>query len=233
MQWKKYDRKIDIWSAGCIMVELFNRKPLFPGTTFYNQLNKIIEILGTPSEADVEHIGSDSAKQYLFRELTGIPSAKWERIVKTKNRHAIDLVSKLLVFSPVKRLNVEQALRHDFFKYPNCLYDEEEMQSIPAVEHFSFDEALKTSEQIKSSLSGYITQIQRRFKQEEDYCRTSPPSVPLDPTLTGSTVSRGKPPVSNNSMCGDANKYLARTNSDYIIEEINQRMCDDEAEAAE
>eukprot|EP01059_Diplonema_ambulator_P022003 TRINITY_DN3663_c0_g1_i5.p1 TRINITY_DN3663_c0_g1~~TRINITY_DN3663_c0_g1_i5.p1 ORF type:complete len:309 (+),score=62.28 TRINITY_DN3663_c0_g1_i5:50-976(+) len=98
MQWKKYDKKIDMWSAGCIMAELYNRKPLFPGTTFYNQLNKIVEILGTPCEADVMHIGSDSAKQYLFRELTGIPPARWERIVKTKNVHGVDLVGRLLVF---------------------------------------------------------------------------------------------------------------------------------------
>ena len=103
MQWKQYNKKIDMWSAGCIMSELYNRKPLFPGTTFYNQLDKIIEIIGTPDVEDVANIGSVSAKEYLFRELKGIPPAPWERMIRTSNPLALDLISKLLVFNSGKR----------------------------------------------------------------------------------------------------------------------------------
>lgn len=31
MSWDKYDKAIDMWSAGCIFAELLGRKPLFPG----------------------------------------------------------------------------------------------------------------------------------------------------------------------------------------------------------
>ncbi|KAJ3567577.1 hypothetical protein NP233_g6268 [Leucocoprinus birnbaumii] len=43
-----YTSAIDMWSLGCIAVELFLGLPLFPGTSEYNQLTRIIEMLGMP-----------------------------------------------------------------------------------------------------------------------------------------------------------------------------------------
>ncbi len=41
-----YNTAIDMWSLGCIAVELFLGLPLFPGTSEYNQLTRIIDMLG-------------------------------------------------------------------------------------------------------------------------------------------------------------------------------------------
>lgn len=41
-----YTASIDMWSLGCIAVELFLGLPLFPGTSEYNQLTRIIDMLG-------------------------------------------------------------------------------------------------------------------------------------------------------------------------------------------
>ncbi|WWC91617.1 uncharacterized protein L201_006563 [Kwoniella dendrophila CBS 6074] len=43
-----YSTAIDMWSLGCIVVELFLGLPLFPGTSEYNQLSRIVDMLGTP-----------------------------------------------------------------------------------------------------------------------------------------------------------------------------------------
>ncbi|WWC71928.1 uncharacterized protein I206_105887 [Kwoniella pini CBS 10737] len=43
-----YSAAIDMWSLGCIVVELFLGLPLFPGTSEYNQLSRIVDMLGTP-----------------------------------------------------------------------------------------------------------------------------------------------------------------------------------------
>ena len=41
-----YNSAIDMWSLGCIAVELFLGLPLFPGTSEYNQITRIVEMLG-------------------------------------------------------------------------------------------------------------------------------------------------------------------------------------------
>ncbi|KAJ7079153.1 kinase-like domain-containing protein [Mycena belliarum] len=46
-----YTASIDMWSLGCIAVELFLGLPLFPGTSEYNQLTRIIEMLGIPPQS--------------------------------------------------------------------------------------------------------------------------------------------------------------------------------------
>ena len=47
-----YATPVDIWSVCCILAELIMRKPLFPGQYEVDQLGKIFEVLGTPTEAD-------------------------------------------------------------------------------------------------------------------------------------------------------------------------------------
>ncbi|PIK58548.1 hypothetical protein BSL78_04518 [Apostichopus japonicus] len=47
---KEYSVKIDMWSVGCIFAEFLTMKPLFPGRSEIDQLNRIFKELGTPSE---------------------------------------------------------------------------------------------------------------------------------------------------------------------------------------
>jgi dual specificity protein kinase YAK1 len=45
-----YSSAIDMWSLGCIVVELFLGLPLFPGSSEYNQVSRIVEMLGNPPD---------------------------------------------------------------------------------------------------------------------------------------------------------------------------------------
>lgn len=49
-----YSSAIDMWSLGCIVVELFLGLPLFPGSSEYNQVSRIVEMLGNPSNWMIE-----------------------------------------------------------------------------------------------------------------------------------------------------------------------------------
>ena len=42
----KYSLAIDLWSLGCICTELYLGFPIFPGKSTYDQIKKIIEVLG-------------------------------------------------------------------------------------------------------------------------------------------------------------------------------------------
>ena len=49
---RKYSTPVDLWSVGCIFGEMSSSRPLFPGTSEADQLNKIFKVLGTPDETD-------------------------------------------------------------------------------------------------------------------------------------------------------------------------------------
>ena len=54
-----YSTEIDVWSAGCIMVELLTCEPIFPGDSSQEQLIEIIKILGTPPQKYIELYEAD------------------------------------------------------------------------------------------------------------------------------------------------------------------------------
>ena len=57
----KYTKGVDMWSMGCILAELLLGKPVFPGTSTLNQLDRVMEVTGRPSQEDVESINSPLA----------------------------------------------------------------------------------------------------------------------------------------------------------------------------
>lgn len=51
-----YDLAIDMWSLGCILVEMHTGEPLFSGANEVDQMNKIVEVLGMPSDHILDQV---------------------------------------------------------------------------------------------------------------------------------------------------------------------------------
>lgn len=102
-----------MWSLGCILGELLLGKPIFPGTSTLNQLDRILELTGRPSNEDIESIQSGLAGTML-EALPQNKSRGWHEFFPTASDEGLDLLKKLLVFNPNKRLTAEQALEHSY-----------------------------------------------------------------------------------------------------------------------
>ncbi|WVW86074.1 hypothetical protein I302_108113 [Kwoniella bestiolae CBS 10118] len=76
-----YSTAIDMWSLGCIVVELFLGLPLFPGTSEYNQLSRIVDMLGTPPNHLLE-VGKQTHE--FFNTST---DAYGRKVYKLKSMH--------------------------------------------------------------------------------------------------------------------------------------------------
>ncbi|KAK7005729.1 Serine/threonine-protein kinase ppk15 [Favolaschia claudopus] len=79
-----YNAAIDMWSLGCIAVELFLGLPLFPGTSEYNQLTRIIEMLGMPPQSMLNQ-GKQTAQFFDSYEVWNPHAGVNEKKYRLKN----------------------------------------------------------------------------------------------------------------------------------------------------
>ncbi|KAJ9643390.1 negative regulator of the PHO system [Coniosporium apollinis] len=109
---RTYNTSIDIWSAGCIMAEMYTGRPLFPGTTNEDQLQKIFRLMGTPSERSWPGISSfpeyrQGWQVYATQDL--------QVLLPMIDQVGLSLLSGMLQLRPEMRISAEQALRHPWF----------------------------------------------------------------------------------------------------------------------
>ncbi|KAI7748438.1 hypothetical protein M8C21_007596 [Ambrosia artemisiifolia] len=108
----EYTTAIDIWSAGCVLAELLLGQPLFPGDSGVDQLVEIIKVLGTPTREEIKCM-NPNYKEYKFPQIKAHP---WHKILhKRTPPEAVDLVSRLLQYSPNLRSTALEAMIHPFF----------------------------------------------------------------------------------------------------------------------
>jgi dual specificity protein kinase YAK1 len=70
-----YTASIDMWSLGCIAIELFLGLPLFHGMSWYNQLTRIVEMLGMPPQSML-NTGKQMAQFFDAYEMWNPHSAR-------------------------------------------------------------------------------------------------------------------------------------------------------------
>lgn len=83
---------VDIWAVGCILAELFGRKPLFPGKSHWEQLGKIVSVIGTPAQSETGHIVDARAQAYLAG-LPFSPKAKYKEMFPHANMQGKNVIT--------------------------------------------------------------------------------------------------------------------------------------------
>lgn len=113
-----YTTKIDVWSLGCVVAEIFLGEPLFQGGTSLDQLVQIIQVLGSPSKEDILAMNHN----YTTFRFPHVKPLDWETVFQhvrysddVMPADAMDLISKMLIFDPDQRVCAFKALAHPFF----------------------------------------------------------------------------------------------------------------------
>ena len=123
-----YKTSVDMWSVGCVMAELFIKQPIFKEQNIFNQIKKILSLIGRPSEDELSRYYriNEGGNLELFDKI--LPEkgeysdfeSTLENLDKTgllkKGSLSMDLIKGLLTFNINKRLSADKALKHEFFQ---------------------------------------------------------------------------------------------------------------------
>ncbi|KAF4554259.1 Negative regulator of the PHO system [Elsinoe fawcettii] len=109
---RTYNTSIDIWSAGCIMAEMYTGRPLFPGTTNEDQLQKIFRLMGTPSERTWPGISQFPEYKSNF---TVYHTQDIRNYLPQVDPVGLQLIGSMLQLRPELRVSAQQALQHPWF----------------------------------------------------------------------------------------------------------------------
>ncbi|RMC04441.1 hypothetical protein DUI87_18883 [Hirundo rustica rustica] len=101
---RMYGVGVDMWAVGCILAELLLRVPFLPGDSDLDQLTRIFETLGTPTEE--QWPGMTSLPDYVtFKSFPGMPL---QHIFSAAGDDLLSLLQGLFTFNPCTRVTATQ-----------------------------------------------------------------------------------------------------------------------------
>jgi serine/threonine protein kinase len=119
----RYSFPVDIWSVGCILGELIDGEPMFPGDDALDQLVKIYQLVGPLDRKLIKQMESMfgmnahklmGSKKNMTRQEICRKKLK-QRYKKNISNDALDLLTRLLDNNPDTRPTAREALQHDWF----------------------------------------------------------------------------------------------------------------------
>jgi len=109
---KEYTNAVDIWSTGCIFAFMAQNQHIFPGENEIDQIMKIFQVCGTPNES----IWPGVTSLPDFKNIPNYSPIPIERVVHNLEPLGYDLLRKMLVLNPSKRITAKESLSHVLIK---------------------------------------------------------------------------------------------------------------------
>lgn len=126
---KNQTTSIDMWSAGCILGELLAHKPLLPGRSEINQLELIIDLLGTPNQQIWPEFGTLPAlKEFTLKAQ---PYNNLKHKFSWLSAAGLRLLNFLFMYDPSKRATADECLQSSYFREEPYPCDPKLMPSFP------------------------------------------------------------------------------------------------------
>jgi len=113
-----YTEAVDIWGLGCILGEMLQQRPLFPGRDYISQLRRILDYVGRPAGCDerLDFITNARAKKYVGSlELSPPLIDDSDAFFPGEEESVRYLLRQMLVLCPSMRMTCEAALSSEFF----------------------------------------------------------------------------------------------------------------------
>ncbi|XP_074523958.1 cyclin-dependent kinase-like 5 isoform X2 [Halichoeres trimaculatus] len=111
-----YGKAVDMWSVGCILGELSDGQPLFPGESEIDQLFTIQKVLGPLPPEQMKLFYNNPRFHGLRFPAVNHPQTLERRYLGIIGGGLLDLLKNLLLLNPTERFLTEQSLNHHAFQ---------------------------------------------------------------------------------------------------------------------
>lgn len=162
---KQYSPKIDMWSVGCIIAEMFRRSGLLKGHNEASQLSLIFNTCGHPTQASWSNIGELCPlwKNYQPRSDEKPKPNRLDQVLKERlpypswmTKNAVNLISKLLEMNPDDRYSAPEAIASDYFYESPLVKEASDLSMRFGVDSVHEWEARKKHEQRRMQANGLM-----------------------------------------------------------------------------
>uniref|UniRef100_H2YU45 Protein kinase domain-containing protein n=2 Tax=Ciona savignyi TaxID=51511 RepID=H2YU45_CIOSA len=126
----KYDKGVDVWSIGCILGELSDGQPLFPGESEIDQLFTIQKMLGCLPPSQMKVLFTNHRFAGLKFPTHFQPITLQRRYCGIVNGVMLSFMSSTLVMDPAKRITTQQCLEHNAFQVKNNTFQRQGSQRL-------------------------------------------------------------------------------------------------------
>jgi len=113
-----YTEAVDVWGLGCILGEMLQQRPLFPGRDYITQVRRILDYVGRPEECErgLDFITNARARKFVQSLKLSTPLIDDSDVFFPKEEASVRyLLRQMLALCPSKRITCEAALSHEFF----------------------------------------------------------------------------------------------------------------------
>ncbi|KAG8373372.1 hypothetical protein BUALT_Bualt11G0017400 [Buddleja alternifolia] len=193
----KYGPAVDMWSVGCIFAELLYGKPILPGKNEPEQLNKIFELCGTPDE--LTWPGVSKIPWYNKFKPVRQMKKRIRELFRHFDRHALDLLEKMLVLDPAQRISAKDALDAEYFWTDPLPCDPKSLPKYEASHEFQTKKKRQQQRQNEEMAK------RQKLQHPQQHARLPPiqqTGQPHPPHWNGHPMNNSQPPLPSHHQYG-------------------------------
>ncbi|CAM8916663.1 unnamed protein product [Rhodiola kirilowii] len=189
----KYGPAVDMWSVGCIFAELLHGKPIFPGKDEPEQLNKIFELCGAPDETNWP--GVTKIPWYNNFKPTRPLKRRLREAFRNFDRHALELLEKMLALDPSQRISAKDALDAEYFWADPLPCDPKSLPKYEASHEFQTKKKRQQQRQIEETAKRQKLQHQQQHGRLPPIQQTGQAHGQMRAGPSGPPLHGSQPPV--------------------------------------